>query len=234
MANWRFLDSLSDSDDEWSTSNIEDNPPTPTGVSNGTAFLNHNLFNSEGTTQVVHRLLSGFGLGESSPAPDETVESTNGGHMPAHISSSRFNCESYDSNCFSSSVLVSPEVEESQPFFSITPIQAMQRSDSYEVTCDCDTTGRCDSPAPNFPSAHDSFPPIVTSQNVVSVGHHEVERSSWYNSCTNPSSPDSRYETAGSLRPSSPPTQFDVTGDIRTANLLLYDQWSAGPFATQS
>ncbi|KAL7053605.1 hypothetical protein AAHC03_026974 [Spirometra sp. Aus1] len=234
MANWRFFGSHSDGDDEWSTTNREGSPPTPTGVANEIAFRSHNLLDSEGTSQVVHRLHTGFGIGELSPEPVEAVESTNGGLMPAHISSSRFNCESYDSNCFSTSVPAFPEVHESQPFFSIAPIQAMLRSDSYEVTCDCDTTGRFDSPAPNFPSAHNSFPPIVASQNVVAVGHHEVEQSSGYNSYASPSSPDSRYETAGPLRPSSPPTQLDVTGDIRTANLLLYDQWSARPFASQS
>ncbi|VDL86066.1 unnamed protein product [Schistocephalus solidus] len=232
MTHWRSVGSHSDSEDERSTRRIEDIQFNPTGVSCGIDFPNYSLVDSGGAFQEAQRRFSNFVLEQPVSESVRVDRSTSVGFMHTRIPTCEYNRRGFNNNCFSSSTQTSPHVPEYQPFFSITPIQTMLGTYNCEVRCDCDTTRRYDSPALNFSSTHVSFPPIAASQNVVVLGRHGVDYSSWHTPYISPSSPTSTAEAEDSPDPSSPPTQLDVTGDIRTANLHLHDQCPATFFAT--
>nr|VZI21905.1 unnamed protein product [Spirometra erinaceieuropaei] len=247
MVNHRFFDGYYDSDDERSTTSLENNPSTVFGVSSEDTFSRYNTFDyggafQEGQYQQRSGRFNGFGVGMLPTEPVAPVGSSNGGFMFVRIPSSDSDRGGYESSCFSPSGLMSPEVEEGQPFYSIAPIQEMSRScgcqpsGGYEASCGCNTL------APNLSqswtrrrnnsSAHPPFPPLSGIQIAVGSSYRVTEQSSRYSNYLGPSDPASMDEAENLSGSSSPPTQLDLTGDIRTANLIYHDQRPTNTFAT--
>ncbi|VDL85257.1 unnamed protein product [Schistocephalus solidus] len=248
MVNHRFFDGYYDSEDERSTNSLENNPSTPFGVSSEGTFSNHNPFDSggafyEGQGQQRSGRFNGFSAGVISSEPVESAENTNGGFMFVRIPSSDSSRGGYDSSCFSPSALLSPEVDEGQPFYSIEPIQDMPRACGCQPSGGCETSCGCGTLAQNLSqswtrrrhisSAHPPFPPLSGIQIAVGSGYRATEQSNRYSNYLGHSDPASMNEVENSPGPSSPPTQLDLTGDIRTANLIFHDQRPATTFATR-